>query len=107
MTGIVRAVRPAEGTVMITHEAIPDLMGSMTMTFRVADPTATRGIAPGDRIQFTLETVDRISASCCSASCRPRDGARGDDPRGTGRMGVVPGGGIEPHGRYRPKGFEF
>ena len=51
-------MRPAGDTVTITHEPIPDLMGSMTMTFRVADPAATSGLAPGDRIHLTLESVD-------------------------------------------------
>ncbi len=65
VTGVVRAARQGKGAVTITNEPIPGLMGAMTMTFRVSDPAATRGLAPGDRIQFTLVTVEsdlRIAA---------------------------------------------
>ena len=56
--GIVRAVRSNDRVVVITHEPIPGVMGSMTMTFRVSDPTLVKGIEPGDRVQFTLEGAD-------------------------------------------------
>ena len=52
--GIVRAVLPKDGLVVITHEPVPGLMGSMTMAFRVSDRALTKGIEPGDRAQFTL-----------------------------------------------------
>ena len=51
--GIVRAVLPDEGLIVITHEPLPGLMGSMTMGFRVKDRALLKGLEPGDRIDFT------------------------------------------------------
>jgi Cu/Ag efflux protein CusF len=59
--GIVRGVSPQASEVLITHEPIPGLMGSMTMSFRAADPTLARNLAPGDVVQFTLlKTGDEL-----------------------------------------------
>lgn len=52
--GIVRAVLPKDQSVVITHEPLEGLMGSMTMPFRMTDLALARGLAPGDRIRFTL-----------------------------------------------------
>lgn len=52
--GIVRAVLPKDSLVVITHEPVPGLMGSMTMAFRAGDRALMKGIRPGDRVQFTL-----------------------------------------------------
>lgn len=59
VTGIVRAVRSNDRLVLITHEPIPGLMGSMTMAFRVKDQALVKEIAPGDRVQFTLVAADK------------------------------------------------
>ena len=56
--GIVRAVRSNDRVVVITHESISSLMGSMTMAFRVSDGALMKGIEPGDRVQFTLLAAD-------------------------------------------------
>lgn len=59
--GIVRGVSRAKNQIMITHEEILGLMGPMTMSFPLEDPKLSRGLAPGDRIQFTLkETKLRV-----------------------------------------------
>lgn len=52
--GIVRAVLPDLGALLVTHEAIPGLMPGMTMGFEVADPRLLAGLTPGDPIQLTL-----------------------------------------------------
>ena len=57
--GIVRGVLAKDGMVIITHEPIPGLMGSMTMAFRVSDRALMRGLGPGDRVQFTLVAADK------------------------------------------------
>jgi Cu/Ag efflux protein CusF len=57
--GIVRAVRSNDRVMVITHEPISGLMGSMTMAFRVSDGALMKGIEPGDRVQFTLLAADR------------------------------------------------
>lgn len=57
--GIVRAVLQKDGLVVITHEPLPGLMGSMTMAFRLNDRALIKGIGPGDRVQFTLVAADK------------------------------------------------
>lgn len=57
--GIVRGVLPKDGMVIITHEPIAGLMGSMTMAFRVSDRALMKGLGPGDRVQFTLVAADK------------------------------------------------
>lgn len=52
--GIVRAVHPQDSSMVITHEPIPGLMGSMTMAFRMGNRALVKGVQPGDRVQFTL-----------------------------------------------------
>jgi Cu/Ag efflux protein CusF len=53
--GIVRTVMTEPGLIFITHEAIPGVMAGMTMGFRVEDRKLLRGLASGDRIEFTLK----------------------------------------------------
>ena len=52
--GIVRSVLADLGAVVITHEAIPGLMGGMTMGFEAEDPKLLAGLAPGDPVEFTV-----------------------------------------------------
>ncbi len=53
--GIVRLVARDQQVVFLTHEAIPGLMEGMTMAFEAAEPAVLDGLAPGDRVVFTLE----------------------------------------------------
>lgn len=54
--GVVDQIRPQQGKVKISHEAIPALgWPSMTMFFRVKDKAVMEGIAAGDKIRFELE----------------------------------------------------
>jgi Cu/Ag efflux protein CusF len=57
--GIVRWIEPTPATVVISHEAIPGLMDSMTMAFEVANPRLLDGLGAGDRVRFTLEVEGR------------------------------------------------
>jgi len=52
--GVVRAVLPDIGVIVVTHEEIPGLMTSMTMGFRVASPKIQEGLSVGDAVRFTL-----------------------------------------------------
>lgn len=52
MRGLVRVVRPAEGTLMIEHEDVPGYMPSMTMPFSVREPEDLEGVNAGDAIAF-------------------------------------------------------
>lgn len=53
--GIVRGISPELKLIFVTHEAIPDLMGSMTMGFRMDDTKLMQDLTPGDQIQFTMK----------------------------------------------------
>lgn len=52
--GVVQAIPPDHRHATIQHEAIPGYMGAMTMDFSVRDTNVLAGIAPGDKITFTL-----------------------------------------------------
>jgi Cu/Ag efflux protein CusF len=52
--GVIRDVRRDERTVLITHEALDDRMGAMTMPFRAADPGLLDAATIGERVQFTF-----------------------------------------------------
>jgi Cu/Ag efflux protein CusF len=52
--GVVRAVLPELGVVVLTHEDLPGYMGAMTMGFRVRDPALYQGLDIGDTVRFTL-----------------------------------------------------
>ncbi|MGH2650065.1 MAG: copper-binding protein [Actinomycetota bacterium] len=59
--GIVRSVLPDLGAIILTHEALPGLMGAMTMGFEVQDPKILAGLTSGDRVRFTVtHTGQRI-----------------------------------------------
>lgn len=53
--GIVRGFAPELKLIVVTHEPIPGVMGSMTMGFRTDDAKLMRGLEPGDLVQFTLK----------------------------------------------------
>ncbi len=57
--GIVRGVFPQKKLLFLTHEDVPGLMPSMTMGFRMEDPKVTRGLVPGDRVQFTVQKTGK------------------------------------------------
>jgi protein SCO1/2 len=59
--GVVRAVDPGKREVTVEHEAIPDYMDAMTMSFPVKDdPQVFEILHPGDRLEAKL-VVDRGS----------------------------------------------
>ena len=52
--GVVRAVLPDLGIIVLTHEDIPGYMPGMTMGFRIAAPTIPETLSVGDAVRFTL-----------------------------------------------------
>jgi Cu/Ag efflux protein CusF len=52
--GAVTAIEPA-GSLTINHEAIEGLMSAMEMTFSVNPRALTKGVRPGDKIEFSVE----------------------------------------------------
>ena len=55
--GVVRAVLPEMGLVVITHEEIAGYMPAMTMGFRAASPKVYDAVEVGDAVRFTLGGV--------------------------------------------------
>ena len=52
--GIVVSTDPANGEVLLKHDAIPGLMPAMTMPYHLEDPSALTELHPGDLITATL-----------------------------------------------------
>jgi Cu/Ag efflux protein CusF len=55
--GVVRAIVPEAGLVILTHEEIPGFMPAMTMGFRAAAPEIYDGVRIGDAVRFTVRGV--------------------------------------------------
>jgi Cu/Ag efflux protein CusF len=56
--GIVRLVLKDQDAIFLTHESIPGLMEGMTMGFQTANGAILDGLAPGDRVLFTVQMKD-------------------------------------------------
>ena len=52
--GIVLSTDPANGEVLLKHDAIPGLMPAMTMSYRLDNPSILSELHPGDLITATL-----------------------------------------------------
>ncbi len=57
-TGRVVSFTPDGGTVSIAHDAIPGVMGAMTMTFTARAATQFAGLSVGDRVRFSFTVTD-------------------------------------------------
>jgi Cu/Ag efflux protein CusF len=55
--GVVRAIFPELGVIVLTHGDIPGYMPAMTMGFRVASPKIQEAVSVGDEVRFTLRGV--------------------------------------------------
>ena len=53
--GLVKAVEPGTGWLRLAHNDILGCMPAMEMMFRVRAPEVSRGLRPGDTIDFTLD----------------------------------------------------
>jgi Cu/Ag efflux protein CusF len=52
--GVVRALLPDLGIIVLTHEDIPGFMPGMTMGFRLATPKIPESLSVGDAVRFTV-----------------------------------------------------
>jgi Cu/Ag efflux protein CusF len=52
--GVVRAILPELGIVVLTHADIPEFMPGMTMGFRVAGAKIPATLSVGDAVRFTV-----------------------------------------------------
>ncbi len=57
--GIVVAVQPREGRLVIDHEEIEDFMAAMVMGYAVIPPTLLQGIEAGRKVRFTIDADKR------------------------------------------------
>lgn len=82
--GVIREVKPAELTVIIKHDPIPDYMAAMTMPFEVKDAKELDGLKPGDEVSFVVYVTEKdgwisqIAKVGTSApyEAKPRDAVR-------------------------------
>ena len=58
--GLVKAVEPRTGWLTLAHDDILGCMPAMEMMFRVRAPEVSRGLRPGDTIDFTLDCAKFI-----------------------------------------------
>jgi protein SCO1 len=86
--GQVLGVSPADKTLRIAHEEIPDYMPAMTMSLPVKDPALLKKVSTGDEVQFELrvtsddswiEHVDRIKLEAAIAQAPTRQGPSQND----------------------------
>jgi|ERR1043166_9739338 protein SCO1/2 len=57
--GTVQEVKPAEKTVKIAHEKIPNYMDAMTMDFEVKDAKELSGLQPNDYVSFRMLVTEK------------------------------------------------
>jgi len=59
-SGVVEKVNEAEDKVTLTHGPIKkfDMEGTMTMVYRVADPSMLKGLKVGDHIRFDTDKIN-------------------------------------------------
>ena len=55
--GVVRAIFPELGVIVLTHGDITGYMPAMTMGFRVASPKIQESVSVGEAVRFTLKGV--------------------------------------------------
>ena len=56
--GRVVSIAPDLAAVSIAHDAIPGVMGAMTMSFSARAPSQLAGLAVGERVRFTFTVTD-------------------------------------------------
>jgi len=57
--GVVVSVTPADGRVLLDHEAIEGYMGAMEMSYMVTPATLLEGLKAGDKVRFTIDPDKR------------------------------------------------
>ena len=58
--GKIIALAPQSSEVVIEHGAIKDFMDAMTMGYKVSSASLLRGLTPGNQVEFTLDTKQRV-----------------------------------------------
>jgi len=58
-TGVLKAVDPRSGRIIIDHKAIPGFMAAMTMSYLVDPASLVQGLSPGEEVRFTIDADKR------------------------------------------------
>jgi len=58
--GKIIALTPQSNEVVIDHGPIKDFMDGMTMGYKVGSASFLKGLFPGDQVEFTLDTKQRV-----------------------------------------------
>jgi Cu/Ag efflux protein CusF len=58
--GKVVALVPGDGEIVLEHGEIRNFMDAMTMGYKVASRALLKGLKPGDRVRFTIDTDSRV-----------------------------------------------
>jgi Cu/Ag efflux protein CusF len=58
--GEVIALVPERGEIVLTHGEIKGFMDAMTMGYKVSSPSLLKTLKPGDKVQFTIDTENRV-----------------------------------------------
>jgi Cu/Ag efflux protein CusF len=58
--GKVVALSPDKGEIVLDHQAIKDFMDAMTMGYKVSSKSILKGLKPGDRVHFAIDTDKHI-----------------------------------------------
>ena len=57
--GKIVALVPERQEIVLDHEEIKDFMDAMTMGYKVSSRSLFKGVKPGDKIRFTIDTENR------------------------------------------------
>jgi Cu/Ag efflux protein CusF len=57
--GKVIALVPQSQEIVVDHEEIKDFMDAMTMGYKVSSQSLLKGVRPGDKVRFTIDTEKR------------------------------------------------
>ncbi len=66
--GVVIAVLPRKSRVVVDHEEIEDFMAAMEMSYMVSLATLLQGVAPGDKVRFTIDADKRAIVGIVSVA---------------------------------------
>jgi len=57
--GKIIALVPESQEIVVDHEEIKDFMDAMTMGYKVSSSSLLKGVKPGDKVRFTIDTDKR------------------------------------------------
>ena len=72
--GTVNTIDQAAGTVSISHGPVASASWpAMTMTFKLADPSAATNVMPGDKVEFRFTIESGMAATVTQVSKQPAE----------------------------------